>query len=169
MFYLFDKTIYKYYNYTNCNYFCVIILTLFYVWHGICGDGANYHNFADIYRKRKKSMRRVRLTEGQLHNVIRESVNNILNEGFMDKMKGAYQGFRQGQDQMDNNQQQQHQKQQLLDTILNYSQQGENYCENFMDILNRSGDGGYNQFVKDYIINFFKGITIEIQHLKEMQ
>ena len=169
MFYLFDKTIYKYYNYTNCNYFCVIILTLFYVWHGICGDGVNYHNFADIYRKRKKSMRRVRLTEGQLHNVIRESVNNILNEGFMDKMKGAYQGFRQGQDQMDNNQQQQHQKQQWLDTILQQSQLGENYCENFMDILNRSGDGGYNQFIKDYIIGFFKNITIEVQELQKIQ
>ena len=169
MFYLFDKTIYKYYNYTNCNYFCAIILTLFYVWHGICGDGANYHNFADIYRKRNKNMRRVRLTEGQLHNVIRESVNNILNEGFMDKMKGAYQGFRQGQDQMDNNQQQQHQQQQVLDTILNYSQQGEIYCENFMDILNRSGDGKYNQFIKEYIINFFKGITIEVQKLQKIQ
>ena len=30
-------------------------------------------------------MRRVRLTEGQLHNVIRESVNNILNEISKDK------------------------------------------------------------------------------------
>ena len=114
-------------------------------------------------------MRRVRLTEGQLHNVIRESVNNILNEGFMDKMKGAYQGFRQGQDQMDNNQQQQHQKQQLLDNILQYSQFGENYCENFMDILNRSGDGKYNQEIKDYILPFFKGITIEVQKLQKMQ
>ena len=90
MFYLFDKTIYKYYNYTNCNYFCVIILTLFYVWHGICGDGANYHNFADIYRKRNKNMRRVRLTEGQLHNVIRESVNNILNEISDELKKRSY-------------------------------------------------------------------------------
>ena len=113
-------------------------------------------------------MRRVRLTEGQLHNVIRESVNNILNEGFMDKMKGAYQGFRQGQDQMDNNQQNQNQKQQVLDTILNYSQQGENYCENFMDILDRSGDGGYNQFIKRFF-NFFKGITREVQELQKMQ
>ena len=114
-------------------------------------------------------MRRVRLTEGQLHNVIRESVNNILNEGFMDKMKGAYQGFRQGQDQMDNNQQQQHQKQQLLDTILNYSQQGEIYCENLMDILDRSGDGKYIPEIKKYIINFFKGITIEVQELQKIQ
>ena len=114
-------------------------------------------------------MRRIRLTEGQLHNVIRESVNNILNEGFMDKMKGAYQGFRQGQDQMDNNQQQQHQKQQWLDTILQQSQLGENYCENFMDILDRSGDGGYNQFIKDYIIGFFKNITIEVQELQKIQ
>ena len=31
------------------------ILTLFNVWHGICGVVANYHDFADIYRKRNKN------------------------------------------------------------------------------------------------------------------
>ena len=165
MFYLFDKTIYKYYNYTNCNYFCVIILTLFYVWHGICGDGANYHNFADIYRKRKKSMRRVRLTEGQLHNVIRESVNNILNEGFMDKMKGAYQGFRQGQDQMDNNQQQQHQKQQLIDSIQQNAQFGVQSCEALME----ETDEQYSKYIKNYIWAYLKNISSEIQELQKMQ
>jgi hypothetical protein len=35
-------------------------------------------------------MRRVRLTEGQLHNVIRESVNNILNEISEDLKKRSY-------------------------------------------------------------------------------
>ena len=165
MFYLFDKTIYKYYNYTNCNYFCVIILTLFYVWHDICGDGANYHNFADIYRKRKKSMRRVRLTEGQLHNVIRESVNNILNEGFMDKMKGAYQGFRQGQDQMDNNQQNQNQKQQLIDSIQQYAQFGVQGCEALME----ETDEQYSKYIKNYIWAYLKNISIEIQELQKMQ
>ena len=165
MFYLFDKTIYKYYNYTNCNYFCVIILTLFYVWHGICGDGANYHNFADIYRKRKKSMRRVRLTEGQLHNVIRESVNNILNEGFMDKMKGAYQGFRQGQDQMDNNQQNQNYKQQLIDSIQQYAQFGVQSCEALME----ETDEQYSKYIKNYIRAYLKNISSEIQELQKMQ
>ena len=165
MFYLFDKTIYKYYNYTNCNYFCVIILTLFYVWHGICGDGANYQNFADIYRKRNKSMRRVRLTEGQLHNVIRESVNNILNEGFMDKMKGAYQGFRQGQDQMDNNQQQQHQKQQLIDSIQQNAQFGVQNCEALME----QTDEQYSEYIKNYILAYLKNISIEVQELQKMQ
>ena len=165
MFYLFDKTIYKYYNYTNCNYFCVIILTLFYVWHGICGDGANYHNFADIYRKRNKNMRRVRLTEGQLHNVIRESVNNILNEGFMDKMKGAYQGFRQGQDQMDNNQQNQNQKQQLIDSIQQYAQFGVQSCEALME----KTDEQYSEYIKNYIWAYLKNISSEIQELQKMQ
>ena len=148
-----------------CKYFNIVSRLARYLRRG----GANYHNFADIYRKRNKNMRRVRLTEGQLHNVIRESVNNILNEGFMDKMKGAYQGFRKGQDQMDNDQQNQHQKQQLLDTILNYSQQGEIYCENLMDILDRSGDGKYIPEIKEYIINFFQGITIEVQKLQKIQ
>jgi hypothetical protein len=35
-------------------------------------------------------MRRVRLTEGQLHNVIRESVNNILNEISDELKKRSY-------------------------------------------------------------------------------
>ena len=33
----------------------IFILTLFYVWYGICGVVANYHDFADIYRKRNKN------------------------------------------------------------------------------------------------------------------
>ena len=33
----------------------IFILTLFYVWYGICGGGVNYQNFADIYRKRNKN------------------------------------------------------------------------------------------------------------------
>jgi hypothetical protein len=45
---------------------------------------ANYHNFADIYRKRNKNMRRVRLTEGQLHRIIR----NAVNEAIEDDMSG---------------------------------------------------------------------------------
>ena len=57
----------------------IFILTLFYVWHGICGGG-KLCNFLQIFISKKKSMRRVRLTEGQLHNVIRESVCQILNE-----------------------------------------------------------------------------------------
>jgi DNA-binding FadR family transcriptional regulator len=138
---------------------------LFYVWHGICGDGANYQNFADIYRKRKKSMRRVRLTEGQLHNVIRESVNNILNEGFMDKMKGAYQGFRQGQDQMDNNQQNQNQKQQLIDSIQQYAQFGVQSCEALME----EKDEQYSEYIKNYIWAYLKNISSEIQELQKMQ
>ena len=36
-----------------------------------------YVNFADIYRKRK-NRRRVRLTENQLHKLIKESVSTIL-------------------------------------------------------------------------------------------
>ena len=57
----------------------IFILTLFYVWHGICGGG-QIIIILQIFISKKKSMRRVRLTEGQLHNVIRESVNQILNE-----------------------------------------------------------------------------------------
>ena len=153
---------------TNCNYFCVNILTLFPVWHGICGEGANYHNFADIYRKRNKNMRRVRLTEGQLHNVIRESVNNVLNEGFMDKMKGAYQGFRQGQDQMDNNNQQQHQKQQWFDAILQNLQEGEQSCEALIRLCDKWGNGYYSQYIKD-IRKYFSGIAYEVKELRNMQ
>jgi hypothetical protein len=49
----------------------------------------------------------IRLTEGDLHRVIKESVNNILiQEGFMDKMRGAYNGFQQGNQQMQNTQSQ---------------------------------------------------------------
>jgi galactokinase/mevalonate kinase-like predicted kinase len=110
-------------------------------------------------------MRRVRLTEGQLHNVIRESVNNILNEGFMDKMKGAYQGFRQGQDQMDNNQQNQNQKQQLIDSIQQYAQMGVNSSKSLMENEYEQ----FGQYIKDYIWAYFKCISSEIQHLKEMQ
>ena len=49
---------------------------------------------------------RIRLTESQLHRVIKESVNEVLNEkqGFMDGIKGAWngmtQGFNKGQQQM---------------------------------------------------------------------
>ena len=57
----------------------IFILTLFYVWHGICGGG-QIIIILQIFISKKKSMRRVRLTEGQLHNVIRESVCQILNE-----------------------------------------------------------------------------------------
>ena len=110
-------------------------------------------------------MRRVRLTEGQLHNVIRESVNNILNEGFMDKMKGAYQGFRKGQDQMDNDQQNQHQKQQWMDCIQQYAQFGVKSCEALME----TPDEKYREYIKDYIWAFLKNISIEIQELKKMQ
>ena len=110
-------------------------------------------------------MRRVRLTEGQLHNVIRASVNNILNEGFMDKMKGAYQGFRQGQDQMDNNQQQQHQKQQLIDSIQQYAQFGVQSCEALME----ETDEQYSEYIKNYIWAYLKNISSEIQELQKMQ
>jgi len=144
-----------------CNYFDIVLRLARYLRRG----GANYHNFADIYRKRNKNMRRVRLTEGQLHNVIRASVNNILNEGFMDKMKGAYQGFRKGQDQMDNDQQNQHQKQQLIDSIQQYAQMGVNSSESLMENEYEQ----FGQYIKDYIWAYFKCISSEIQHLKEMQ
>ena len=50
---------------------------------------------------------RIRLTESQLHNLIKESVKNVLiNEGIWDKTKGAFngmkQGFQKGQQQMQN-------------------------------------------------------------------
>ena len=48
---------------------------------------------------------RIRLTESQLHNVIKESVENVLvKEGIWDKTKGAFngmtQGFQKGEQQM---------------------------------------------------------------------
>jgi len=50
-------------------------------------------------------MSKIRLTEAQLHKVIKESVKNILiQEGFMDKMRGAYNGFKQGNQQMQDTQ-----------------------------------------------------------------
>ena len=54
---------------------------------GIAYKNESPTSIAEISNRIKynENMRRVRLTEGQLHNVIRESVNNILNEISKDK------------------------------------------------------------------------------------
>lgn len=46
--------------------------------------------------------RTMRLTENDLHNLIMESVNNVLNEGFGDRLQGAARGFKQGAADMHN-------------------------------------------------------------------
>jgi hypothetical protein len=42
----------------------------------------------------------IRLTESELHNVIKESVNTILQEGFGDSFKGALKGIKMGSEEM---------------------------------------------------------------------
>lgn len=43
--------------------------------------------------------RRIRLTESELQRIVEDSVNNVLNEGFGDRIKGAFKGFRTGANQ----------------------------------------------------------------------
>jgi len=46
----------------------------------------------------------IRLTENDLHRIVKESVNRVLyNEGLGDRFKGAWNGFKTGNDQMQQN------------------------------------------------------------------
>ena len=45
--------------------------------------------------------RTIRLTESELHNIIKESVNQIIiREGFGDNVRGAIKGWKQGEESM---------------------------------------------------------------------
>lgn len=43
---------------------------------------------------------RIRLTEGQLHNIIRKCVNETVEEGFGDRVRGAVRGFKSGESEL---------------------------------------------------------------------
>ena len=48
--------------------------------------------------------RRIRLTESDLHGIVKESVKKVLyNEGLGDRFRGAWNGFQQGAQQQSNN------------------------------------------------------------------
>lgn len=45
---------------------------------------------------------KIRLTESQLHNIIRRCVNETVEEGFGDRVRGAVKGFQTGASEMSN-------------------------------------------------------------------
>ena len=62
----------------------------------------------------------IRLTESDLHRIIEESVNRVLNEGFMDSLKGAAQGWKQGANTVKANGSALHQTSSIVYDACNY-------------------------------------------------